>query len=296
MFTTSRRDFLKGAAVGAGVVAAGGTLVPAKAAARSVSDLIELGSTGVKASRMSIASGTFSGRVQRAMGQEAFTRLVHHGYDRGIRFFDTAEGYQTHPLVGAAIKGLPRESISIMTKAGARGEESPMEKIERFRKELDTDYIDILLLHCIRTEDWAQQSERYLDAFSEAKQKGLVRAVGVSVHGLKPLRTVVTSEWVEVALVRINHNGTRTDNEAGDDRAVGEPEAATPIINQIHAAGKGVLAMKVFGEGAFTAPEARDASFQKLIGMGSIDVCNIGFASIEEFDDAFDRMNRHLNA
>jgi aryl-alcohol dehydrogenase-like predicted oxidoreductase len=250
---------------------------------------------------MSIASGTFSGRVQRAMGQEAFTRLIHHGYDRGIRFFDTAEGYQTHPLVGAAIKGLPRESFTLMTKAGSRsrqGEaaEGPLEKIERFRKELDTDYIDILLLHAIRTEDWAQQSERYLDGFSEAKQKGLVRAVGVSVHGLKPLRTVATTDWVDVALVRINHNGTRTDNEAGDDRAVGEPEAATPIINQIHAAGKGVMAMKVFGEGAFTAPEARDASFQKLIGMGSIDVCNIGFASIEEFDDAFDRMNRHLGA
>src|SRR6476659_3271838 len=170
MSHSSRRDFLK-SAVGAGVLAGTGALsLPVAAAAkRSATDWVTLGNSGVKVTRLAFGTGTYGGRVQRELGQEEFTRLVRHAYDRGIRFFETAESYHGMPeMLSIALKGLPRDSYRLMTKYSVRGDDDPNAKIDQFRKQLGSEYFDILLLHCMRNPAWADNTKRLQDGFSEA--------------------------------------------------------------------------------------------------------------------------------
>ncbi|HYO84361.1 MAG TPA: aldo/keto reductase, partial [Bryobacteraceae bacterium] len=165
----NRRHFLK-TSVAAGI--ATGTGVPAYAATRTATDLVTLGNSGVKVTRLALGTGTFGGRVQRELGQPEFTRVVRHAYDRGIRFFETADSYKGMPqMLAEALKGVPRDSYKLMTKMRWRGEENPTATLDRFRKDLNTDYFDIVLIHCVRQPGWARELEPMRDAFSEAKQK-----------------------------------------------------------------------------------------------------------------------------
>ncbi len=290
----TRRDFLKTTVAVSAVAASGGALTPA-AAKRSATDWVTLGNSGVKVTRLAFGTGTRGGIIQRQLGQDQFTRLVRHAYDRGIRFFETADSYQGMPeMLAIALKGIPRDTYRLMTKMGPR-QPDPVAAIDKLRSALGSEYIDIVLLHGLRTADWAQEREQTRDALSAAKQKKIVLAHGASVHGLVPLRTCPGSKWLDVALLRINHNGTLMDNLRGDAQA-GDVAEVTTRAREIHGAGIGVLSMKAMGEGRFTTPEDRDASIKYILGLGVVDATTIGYKSPAEVDEAIQRINTHLNA
>ncbi|MCS7024617.1 MAG: aldo/keto reductase [Bryobacteraceae bacterium] len=291
MTTLNRRHFLR-SAVGLAATA----LAPA-AQKRSATDWVELGNSGVKVTRLAFGTGTFGGRVQRELGQEEFTKLVRYAYDRGIRFFETAQNYAgMHEMLGKALKGLPRDSYRLMTKYRLKNTEDPKLVIDQFRKELNTDYFDILLLHCVRTADWTTQFAKLQDEFSEAKHRKIILAHGASCHGLLPLRAFPGHRWLDVALLRVNHKGTRMDNLQGDDRAPGVVEEPVQHIAKLHEQKVGVIGMKIMGEGAFQTPQERDASIRFVMKLGTVDAITIGYKNTQEIDEAIERMNRHLNS
>lgn len=293
----SRRDFLKSAASAGIFAGAGGLSLSARAVDRSATDWVVLGNSGVKVTRLAFGTGTFSGRVQRELGQEQFTRLVRYAYDQGIRFFETAEAYGgMHAMLATALQGIPRDSYRLMTKCRLRSSEDPKATIDRFRKELNSEYFDILLLHCVRTPDWGEQFKRLRDEFSEAKQKKIILARGASCHGLLPLRTFPGSvDWLDVALVRVNHNGTKMDTlKPNDTDDTGDVSEVTGHLKAIRSRGTGVIGMKIMGEGQFKTPEQRDASIQYVLSLGSVDAVTIGYKSTAEIDEAIQRINTHL--
>src|SRR5580698_9923942 len=226
MAHSTRRDFLKASGAAAAVFSSvgGAAIASAPATKKLATDWVTLGKSKVQVTRLAFGTGTMSGRVQRDLGQEGFTSLVRYAYDHGIRFFETAESYHGMPeMLAIALKGLPRDSYRLMTKYSTPATGDPTPKIDQFRKQLDTDYIDILLLHCLRPPTWATDYESLQDGFSLAQQKGAIAAHGASIHGLPALRTIPGNQWLQIAMIRMNHNGTRMDtpemrdvNELGD--------------------------------------------------------------------------------
>lgn len=293
-WTPSRRDFF----TSIGSLAAGAALPAAAAPAkRSATDWVELGRSGVKVTRLAFGTGTFGGRVQRELGQEQFTRLVRHAYDRGIRFFETAEAYRGMPeMLGVALKGLPRDSYRLMTKIPVNRAGNLQAALDLYRRQLQTDYIDILLIHCVRRESWPEDLVRLRDDMSEAKAKKILLAHGASCHGLLPLRRFPGNSWLDVALLRVNHDGTRMDNLEGTEYGRGDVNEATQRIAQVHKQGTGVIGMKIIGEGSFKTPEQRDASIRFVAKLGAVDAMTIGYKSPAEIDEAIERLNRHLNS
>lgn len=296
MCKRSRREFLKTAVAGAGVLAA--PAVPAAAAAkRSATDWVTLGNSGVKVTRLALGTGTFGGKIQRSLGQAGFTRVVRHAYDRGIRFFESADSYsEMHEMLAEALRGLPRDSYRLMTKMRLRETDPPLAAIDRFRRELNSEYFDILLMHCVRVNDWAKQYEPMRDALSEAKHRKVIVSHGASCHGLMPLRAFPGNRWLDVALMRINHDGVRMDTLQSESSEKGDVAEVTGHVRKIHEQGTGVLGMKLIGEGQFTSPEQRDASIRYVMKLGTVDAVTIGFKSTAEVDEAIERMNHHLNS
>jgi hypothetical protein len=293
----TRRDFLRNAALAAGAVAVSDRIPQAFAAGKSATDWVTLGRSGVMVTRLAFGTGTFGGRVQRELGQEGFTRLVRHAYDRGIRFFETADAYQNMPgMLATALKGLPRDSYRLMTKFRLRDAENPRETIDRLRKDLNSEYVDIMLLHCVRSLNWPDELKRVRDELSEAKEKKILLAHGASCHGLLPLRAFPGNDWLDVALFRVNHNGTRMDSLAGREDDEGDVNAAVEQIRKVHSQGTGVLGMKLIGEGRFSKPEDRDASIRFVMKLGVVDAVTIGYKNTAEIDEAIERINAHLNS
>lgn len=297
MGSATRRDFLK-AGLAAGVLGGTGGLAGETAAGKSASDWVTLGKSGVKVTRLGMGTGTYNGRAQRELGQEGFTRVVRHAYERGVRFFDTAETYSGMPrMLATALKGLPRDSYRLMSKFEVGDKVNPKPTIERLRKELDAEYLDIMLMHCMRSPGWAEELKGVEDALSEAKAKETVLAHGASIHGLLPLRACPGNEWLDVALLRMNHRGASMDTlKPWDSSEPGNVEEVAAQSKKIHAQGTGVVGMKLIGEGRFKTPEERDAAMKFVLGLGSVDAVIIGFQSTAEVDEAIERMNRTLKA
>jgi aryl-alcohol dehydrogenase-like predicted oxidoreductase len=257
---------------------------------------VTLGNSGVKVTRLALGTGTYGGKIQRELGQEAFTRLVRHAYDRGIRFFETADNYRgMQEMLAIALKGIPRDSYRLMTKYRLKETAEPKEAIDRLRRELNSEYFDILLLHCVRSHSWTEDFKRLRDEFSEAKQKKIILAHGASCHGLLPLRAFPGTKWLDVALMRVNHDGTRMDTIESESENKGDVNEVVSHIKKIHGQGTGVLGMKLIGEGRFTTPEQRDASLRFVIKLGTVDAVTIGYKSPAEIDEAIERINHHLN-
>ncbi|HWE00303.1 MAG TPA: aldo/keto reductase [Bryobacteraceae bacterium] len=295
MSCSTRRDFLK-TGVAASVFASAAVAQNTK---RAATDRVTLGKSDVKVTRLAFGTGTFSGREQRELGQDQFNRLVRHAYDRGIRFFETAESYHGMPeMLAIALKGIPRDSYVLMTKYSTPGTGAPpMEKIDQFRKQLGTEYIDILLLHCLRPPTWQSDYAAIQDGMSEAKSRKIIRSHGASIHGLPALRTVPGNQWLDIAMIRMNHNGTRMDTPSTQDQDVpGNVKEVVTHTKQVHSQGMGVISMKLCGEGRFTRFEDRDAAMRFAMNLGSIDAVTIGFKSPQEIDEAIDRMARVMNA
>ena len=298
MRRVSRRDFLKATTAAAGALVAGGSLTLSHAARRSATDWVVLGNSGIKVTRLAFGTGTFGGKIQRELGQEQFTHLVRHAYDRGIRFFETADAYREMPrMLATALKGVPRDSYKLMTKFRLRDSENPPATIDRLRKDLDSEYLDILLLHCVRSASWTEDFKRLRDAFSEAKEKKIILAHGASCHGLLPLRAFPGTQWLDVALVRINHNGTRMDTlQGGDGEEKGDVNEVVSRIREIRTQGTGIIGMKIMGEGRFTSPEDREASMKFVTKLGTVDAITIGYKTTAEIDEAIERFDKHLNS
>jgi len=273
--------------------------LPAQTGRRAATDWVTLGKSGVKVTRLAFGTGTFGGRVQRELGQEQFTRLVRHAYDRGIRFFETAESYHGMPeMLSIALKGIPRDSYKLMTKYSTpRSVYEAKTTIDQFRKQLNSEYFDILLLHCMRQPTWSQDFARAADDLSEAKSNKVILAQGASVHGLPALQTFPGNQWLDVAMIRMNHNGTRMDTPTTRD--VDQPGDVDQVVantKEVHQQGAGVISMKLVGEGRFTTPEDREAALKFTMNLGCVDSVTIGFKSTAEIDEAIERMNRALNA
>jgi predicted aldo/keto reductase-like oxidoreductase len=204
-----------------------------------------------------------------------------------------------HQMLAIALKGLPRDSYRLMTKFRLRNTEDPKTVIDRYRTETNSEYFDILLLHCVRSAEWHEQFKRLRDEFSEAKSKKVILSHGASAHGLLPLRAFPgNTQWLDVALLRVNHDGTRMDTIAGDDRSPekGDVNEVVSHIKTVRGRGTGVIGMKLMGEGAFKTPEQRDASLKYVMKLGTVDAVTIGYKSTAEIDEAIERINTHLNS
>ena len=293
MSLSTRRGFLA-----ASLGAAAFSRLNGQASKRLASDWVTLGKSNVKVTRLAFGTGTHGGRVQRDLGQEQFTRLVRHAYDRGIRFFETADSYRGMPeMLAIALKGLPRESYALMTKYSTPAAGNPQPKIDAFRRQLQSEYIDILLLHCLRPPTWENEYRSLQDGFSEAKSKKVILAHGASVHGLPALRTIPGNQWLDLMLMRTNHNGTRMDADSQVEvNLTGDVNEVIAHARKIHAQGMGVIGMKLCGEGRFTQADDREAAMKYVMNLGCVDAVTIGFKSTGEVDEAIDRMNRVMSA
>jgi aryl-alcohol dehydrogenase-like predicted oxidoreductase len=289
----SRRNFLK-AGLAAGVLAGTGGL-PVRAARGSATDWVTLGKSGVKVTRLALGTGSISGKVQRDMGQEGFTGLVRYAYDHGVRFFETSETYgEMHKMLGIALKGIPRDSYRLMSKVTTRPGVDPQEKIDELRKLANTDYFDIMLMHYQHVATWPADTARWQDGISEAQVKKAVIARGASVHGLPALRQFPGNQWLQIAMIRMNHKGSHMDAE---DFATGGPGNVNEVVEhtrQVHQQGMGVISMKLVGEGSFITREDRQAAMKFAFNNAGVDSVTVGYKSTAEIDEAIENLNLAL--
>jgi len=290
----SRREFVKTGLAAAAIAGAGS--IPLKASPETASDWVTLGKSGVKVTRLAFGTGTMSGQVQRDLGQEQFTRLVRYAYDRGIRFFETAESYtEMHRMLGVALQGIPRDSYRLMSKVTTTHEGvDPQQKIDELRKLANTDYFDILLLHYQHFATWPTDSLRWQDGISAAQSKHVVVGRGASVHGLPALREFPGNQWLQVAMIRMNHRGVRMDAEDYATSGLGNVSEVVTHVKQVRKDGMGVISMKLVGEGAFTNRQDRQASLKYAFRTAGVDSVTIGFKSAAEIDEAIENVNRAL--
>ncbi len=286
-----RRDFIRrsartlGAAWLANSAVARAALVdPAPLATKfTAQDEVALGHTGIRTSRLAMGTGTigYGGRSnQTQLGTSPFTRLLLDGYhDNGLRFFDSADSYGSHPYVAAAVKQLPRDKVTVLTKTDTRDPAGVRKDLDRFRRELGVDHIDVVLIHCVTEADWTTRYRGAMDVLSEAKEKGIIRAHGVSCHSLPALRAAAASPWVEIDLVRLNPIGSHMD---------ADPETVISVIKQMRAQGKGIVGMKILGQG-----DLRDKAAEAIryaLSTGVLDAFTIGAESRQEQDNLIQRI------
>jgi predicted aldo/keto reductase-like oxidoreductase len=290
----SRREFIKTTTAIAGTTIIGLRESISAQQKKTATDLVPLGNTGIKVSRLGFGTGTNSGNVQYSLGKEKFIGLIHYAYDKGIRYIDCAQAYRTFGWIGDAIKGLPRENLFILSKVPGKPE-NILEVIDNHRKTFNTDYIDALLIHCMVKDNWTEEYKKIMDAFDQAKEKKWIRAKGVSCHSLPALHAATVSPWTEVHLVRINPQAKHID---GPEQTWNKPgnkiEPVLEEIKQMKAKGRGVLGMKIIGNGDFTDPEDREKSIRFVMACKEVDAITIGFKSRAEIDEAIERINRAL--
>jgi predicted aldo/keto reductase-like oxidoreductase len=292
MSPLSRREFLK-ASIAVGAIGSIGTL-SVQAAPRTATDLVTLGKSGMQVTRLAFGTGTNNGYIQAALGQQEFTRLVHYAYDRGIRFFETAEAYVTPGMLGEALKGLPRDSYQLMNKVTTDEGVDPRKRFDDMLRASQAEYFDIMLLHYQHTPDWVTESSRWQDGILEAQSKKLIRTRGASVHGLPALRQMPGNKWLEIAMIRMNHNGTRMDGPTG---AASNPDSVSEVVQhvqQVKKEGMGVISMKLVGEGSFTRHEDRQAAMRFAFQNAGVDCVTLGFKSTQEVDEAIANLNLAL--
>jgi len=287
-----RREFLK-TGLAAGALAVTGSL-PLRAARQSATDWVTLGKSGVQVTRLAFGTGSFSGKVQRDLGLDAFTNLVRHAYDRGIRFFETAESYgDMHRMLGVALKGIPRDSYRIMSKVTTREGVNPQEKCDELRRLANTEYFDVMLLHWQHTGTWPTDTSRWQDGILEAQSKKAIVSHGASVHGLPALRQVPGNKWLDVAMIRVNHKGVRMDAEDYNTDGLGNVSEVVTHVKQVRKDGMGVISMKLVGEGTFNR-EDRQAAMRFAVRNAGVDCVTVGYKNTAEIDEAIENLNLAL--
>jgi len=287
---TNRRQFLARTALGVGsALVAPQLLADTTPAPKFFNpyEIVPLGKTKLRCSRVILGTGVKGGNRQSdatRMGKEKFETLIRETHDRGVNTFDLADLYGTHPYVIPALKGIQRDKFDMVSKIWFREGGLPEKErpdanvvVERFLREMNTDYIDLVLLHCVVSASWPEELRKQMDILSQLKEQGKVRALGVSCHSLEALEACVNEPWVESVHTRINPYGMSMD---------GPPEKVVPVLKKIHAKGKGVVGMKIIGEGRLRDdPEKRQASIKFALDLGCVDVLNVGCESIAEVED-----------
>lgn len=300
MTESNRRSFFRQSVLGAGALATMANSVQAREDAkpkgnRYAHDRVEL-VDGVKVSRLAMGTGVKGGaRVSdhTRMGQKNFNQVVYRGFDKGLNFFDLADLYGTHPFVKNALTGIPRDDYALLTKLWFRKENwnkpsgGATEEVYRFCKELGTDYLDIMLIHCTTNDRWTSELQRVRDEMSEMKEKGMLRGVGVSCHDHGALKIAAEDPWTEVIFARINNKGVKMD---------GTPEEISTTIRKARANGKAVVGMKIFGEGELVRSDQKDSSLNYVLGNELVNAMTIGMKSSTEIDDTVERIDKTFNA
>jgi len=248
----------------------------------SAADTVTLGSTGIQTSRLAMGTGTVgSGHHshQTALGVKGLSDLLLNGYDHGLRFFDSADSYGSHPHVAEALKHVPRDKVTVLSKTWARDPATARADLDRFRRELGTDYLDVCLMHCVTEADWTDRYKGVMDVLSEAKQKGTIRAHGCSCHSIEALRAAAKSPWVEIDLARINPVGAYMD---------ADPATVVSVLKEMKSAGKAVVGMKILGQG--TLRNRQDEAIKSALSLGLLDAFTIGAESKQEQEDLIRRI------
>jgi len=287
----NRREFLTAAAAGLGtayikpsafgsVLDTPGLDIPGEQHKVQATDTVVLGKTGIKTSRLAMGTGTVGfggGSNQTRMGQ--LVKLLVGGYDSGLIFFDTADSYGSHPEVAAALKQVGRSKAVVMTKCDDRDPKQAKADIDRYLRELGTDYIDICLIHCVTEADWTTRYRGVMDVFEQAKEQGKIRAHGVSCHSIEALRAAAKSPWVEVDLVRLNPVGAYMD---------ADPGTVIGVVKEMRAQGKGIIGMKILGQGAMRTRQ--DEAIRFALDSGVLDAFTIGAENRNEQQDLIRRV------
>ena len=256
-------------------------------------DKVKLGNSGLTVSRIAMGTGTRGyerSSNQTRAGMDSFVKLAHHAYERGIRFYDSADGYGSMPFVAESVKSFPRENITLLSKMWTERDGSDKvvnvsDTIDRFRKDIGSDYIDILLMHCMMQGDWGKTRNHYMDGFSKAKQDGKIKAVGVSCHNIDALREASVNPWVDVIMARINPFGTNMD---------GDPDEVKKILAKAKENGKGIIGMKIFGEGKHVTDDEREKSIKFAMTEGNVHCMTLGMESTSQMDDAIERVMKKV--
>lgn len=246
-------------------------------------DEVVLGKTGIRTSRLAMGTGTIGGgrqSNQTRMGTNPFVKLLADGYnENGLRFFDSADSYGSHPYVKEALTRVPRDKVTVLTKTDTRDPAGVKADIDRFRRELGVDHIDVVLIHCVTEADWTTRYRGVMDVLSEAKEKGVIRAHGVSCHSLVALKAAAASPWVEIDLVRLNPIGSHMD---------ADPETVIGVIKQMRAQGKGIVGMKILGQGDLR--DRPQEAIRYALSTGVLDAFTIGAESEREQNDLVRRI------
>src|SRR5215467_8547371 len=285
-----RRDFLDrssraaaGALLSSHSLARRLTAIPPLSQKFAATDTVTLGNTGIKTSRLAMGTGTVgTGKHshQTALGMNGLSRLLLNGYDNGLRFFDAADSYGSHPHVAEALKHVDRSKVTVLTKSWARDPSEMRADIDRFRRELGTEYIDVFLMHCLTEADWTTRYQPVMDVLEEAKRKGVIRAHGCSCHSIEALRAAAKSPWVDVDLCRINPIGAHMD---------ADPDTVVSVLKEMKAAGKGIIGMKILGQGALR--DRQDEALKFALGINLLDAFTIGAESVAEQNDLLRRIS-----
>jgi len=253
---------------------------------RRASDVIELGPQKIKVSRMAIGTGTYgagqSSNQLRALGVNGVADMFHAAHDKGIFFWDTADAYGTHDAVKAALKRVPREKVTILTKTDATDANQTKDDIDRFRKEMGIDYIDILLLHTRMSPTWHEEDKGSMEVMAAAKEKKIIRSVGISCHSVEAMKVAVKNPWLDICMVRLNPAGERMD---------ADPETVLPVVMDLKANGKGVIGIKVLGEGSLVDGRLDEALRYALV-KNALHCFSIGCESFSEVSDNMKRIEK----
>jgi len=282
----SRRQFLEQSVALGAAAALPLEALAAETPVRRASDVIELGPAKIKVSRMGVGTGTYgaghSSNQLRSLGVEGVANMLKSAYDQGIIFWDTADAYGTHDAFKAALKTVPREKVTILTKTDAWTAEKTKADIDRFLKELGTDYIDILLLHTRMSPTWNEDDKGSMEVMAAAKEKKILRSVGISCHSVEAMQVASKSPWLDVCMVRLNPAGERMD---------AEPETVLPIVKQMKANGKGTIGIKVLGEGTLIDGQHNEA-LRYALAKDALNCFSIGCESFAEVLDNVKRIEK----
>lgn len=298
-FDLNRRQFLGALSLGTAHLMFNNPLYGSMGRYSSVDPLqrVELGKTGIKPTLLGVGTGIVGGNRSSYLTRQDSTlsiAMLRYAYDRGIRMFDCADTYGTHSLVAEALKGMDREEIVLTSKIWTRDGGIPEPErpdanivVDRFRKELNTDYIDVVQLHCMVDAQWTDGERRQMDILEDLKAKGVIRAHGTSVHSLEAMIAGVKDPWVDVLHARINPFGIAMDKP--------DPAEVVKVIHQMHSSGRGVIGMKLVGDGKLRDDSEKiDQALRFVLGLGSVDMMIVGFETEAQIDNYLDRMEEAL--
>ena len=278
-----RRNFLKYSIAGSALLTAFPYHLYASSNKLYISDQVKLGNTGIELSRIAMGTGSSgwngSSNQTRRLGIKGLADLLRAGYDSGVNFWDSADMYGSHPHLKEALKKIDREKVVILTKTTSKTKDGVKADLDRFRREIGTDYLDIVLLHAVTDPDWNRNMKGAMEALSEAKEEGIIRAHGISCHSIGALNTAADEPWVDVDLARYNPAGARMDDDV---------ETVQKVLKRMKKNGKAIIGMKVYGAGTLLGK--KDECLEFHTGNDFIDCFTIGLENFEQLKDIEKRL------